>query len=323
MKYIYLDQNKWIELLKGLNDGKESYIELYRMMQRKVQECEWAFPISLIHITEAMKRKDEQSRKLLLDLMYVISCGYSISDYSTANILEFNMWVQEQKIDIERLREEIIQRDWVKLIGLSTSDAIVTIDGEKDSENIKLIKSLIKQNSCDRLFFDMICKQCEYNPDDERFYYECFVKCRNDFAKWKENISKIEGYKEKHIYPAFLINVFFSEYKDKLEGLPQELKQKMMKTFEQNSKNKTMSIKNLETLPGFNIHNRLVYELYNNPSKPVHPHDFNDLAYMRVAIPYCDVVIGENYWCDRIKNYALDNKYGTIVSTKLFDLLKE
>ena len=101
MKYIYLDQNKWIELLKGLNDGKESYIELYRMMQRKVQECEWAFPISLIHITEAMKRKDEQSRKLLLDLMYVISCGYSISDYSTANILEFNMWVQEQKIDIE------------------------------------------------------------------------------------------------------------------------------------------------------------------------------------------------------------------------------
>jgi hypothetical protein len=58
-------------------------------------------------------------------------------------------------------------------------------------------------------------------------------------------------------------------------------------------------------------------------SVTVHQHDFNDLAYLRVAIPYCDVVIGENYWSDRVKNNKLDLKYGTKVSTNLFDILSE
>ena len=29
MKYIYLDQNKWIELAKGIKNKEENYIVLY------------------------------------------------------------------------------------------------------------------------------------------------------------------------------------------------------------------------------------------------------------------------------------------------------
>ena len=29
MKYIYLDQNKWIELARGIKEKKENYIVLY------------------------------------------------------------------------------------------------------------------------------------------------------------------------------------------------------------------------------------------------------------------------------------------------------
>ena len=305
MKYIYLDQNKWIELLKGLDGGKSEYIELFNIMMQNVHEHEWAFPISLIHVNETMKRKDEESRKKLLDLMFVISGGYSISDYTTANILEFNMWVQKQNVDCNKLKGSIIKHDWANLIGLSTDNAEVTIGEENDSERIRIIKSLISHHSCDRIIFDFLCNQCKFDLDDEKFYYECFVKGRISFSKWKEDLEKSTGYKEKHLYPAYLIHVFFTEYKELLTGLPYDLQEEMKKNFEKNSKNKTMAINNLETLPGFNIHNRLVFELYSNPDKPVHPHDFNDLAYMRVAVPYCDVVIGENYWCDRVKHHKL------------------
>lgn len=40
MKYIYLDQNKWIELLKGLNAGKSKYIELFDIIMQNVREGE-------------------------------------------------------------------------------------------------------------------------------------------------------------------------------------------------------------------------------------------------------------------------------------------
>lgn len=323
MKYIYLDQNKWIELLKGINSGEDRYIKLFNIIMQKVRGCEWAFPISIIHVTETMKRKDESSRNLLLDLMFTISGGYAIADYSTANIQEFNMWVLHQKVDCCELQNDIVQRDWIKIIGLSSYKAEVSIGGENDSEVINVIKGIINQHSCDREIFDKICALCEYNPDDERFYYESYVRGRESFIKWRDNLKNLTDYKEKHVYPAYLINMFFTEYGEQLKKLPLDLQERICKLFEQNSKNKTMAIDNLEALPGFNIHNRLVFELYNNPYKQIHQHDFYDLAYLRVAIPYCDVVIGEKYWSDRVKANKLDSKYGAKVSTNLFDILNE
>lgn len=323
MKYIYLDQNKWIELLKGINSGEDRYIKLFNTIMQKVRGCEWAFPISIIHITETMKRKDESSRKLLLDLMFTISGGYAIADYSTTNIQEFNMWVLQQKVDCDELQNEIIQRDWVKIIGLSSYNVEVSIKEENDSEKIKIIKSIISQHSCEREIFDKICSLCEHNSEDEKFYYESYVRGRESFIKWRDELKNLDDYREKHVYPAYLINLFFTEYGEQLKKLPLGIQERISKLFEQNSKNKTMAIDNLEALPGFNIHNRLIFELYSNPHKQVHKHDFNDLAYLRVAIPYCDVVIGENYWSDRVKNNKLDSKYGTIVSTNLFDILNE
>lgn len=101
------------------------------------------------------------------------------------------------------------------------------------------------------------------------------------------------------------------------------MRKNITELFTENSKNKTLAIANLETLPGFNVHNRLIYELFNNPDKDVHEHDFNDLAYLRVAVPYCDIVIGEKYWCNRVQNYGLDKKYNTLVTTKLLSLLND
>lgn len=321
MKYIYLDQNKWIELLKGLNDGKDKYISIFNTIMLKVNVGEWGFPISVIHISETMKRRDDTSRKMLLDLMFTISGGHSIADYATADILEFNMWLVQKTVDYKKLQNEIIQYDWAKIIGLSTNNAEITFEIDNNPDKVGIVKDIISRHSCDREIFDNICSLCEFDPNDENFFYESYVKGRESFGLWKEHIKEEPEYKEKHLFPAYLIHVFFAEYKDKITNLPKELQENVRNLFNENSKNKTMAIENLESLPGFNIHNRLAFGLYNNPYKSVHKHDFNDLAYLRVAIPYCDIVIGENYWCDRVKDKKLDEKYGTKISTNLFDLL--
>ena len=320
--YIYCDQNKWIELAKGIKSKKSEYENLLNKMKSNVDAGVWAFPLSIIHIAEAMKRKDEESRKILLDLMYSLSRGCSISDYATANIIEFNYWINNGAVNCKAIQNEILAFDIPRIIGLSSADAIVEIKGDKNvtNEHVKTIKKIIVEHSCDRILFDYVCENCSSLNDDEDFYYNCFVTGREEFKSWRTKIETLEEYKEKHVYPAYLIKVFFEEYKEMLSNLSVVGQSRVKSIFDNNTKNKTSTINLLESLPGFNIHNRLVYELFSNPCKEVHKHDFFDLAFLRVAVPYCDIVIGENYWIDRIQHYKLDQKYGTVTATKLLKL---
>lgn len=322
MKYIYLDQNKWIELAKGIKDENPMYISLYETIQEKVEKEEWAFPISLIHIIETVKRKNETSKKDLLDLMFSISKGWSICEYMTADSIEFNSWINNKFVEVSELRNKIIRPDWAMIIGIFTEQICYKInDHPCTPEEVDKIKKLTNVHSCDREIFDFICTILSNGVnEDEEDYYQCYNDARKSFQSWKTENKNCEDYREKHLYPAYLIQVFFEVYREKITGLSPEMKENLLELFQKNSKNKTKMIANLETLPGFNVHNRLLFELCNNPDRDVHEHDFNDLAYLRVAIPYCDVVIGEKYWCDRVINYGLDKKYNTIVGTRLLSL---
>lgn len=324
MKYIYLDQNKWIELAKGLKNEDPTYIALYNTIIENVRNDSWAFPLSYIHINEAMKRKNETSRKELLDLMFEISNGYAIYDYMTVDAIEFNSWTVSKRVDCCQLKDDIIKRDWVVIIGLTTENVEIQFGNYScTADELDKVKQIIKEHSCDREIFDEICNIINvYIKKDEDFYYSCFEEGRKSFLSWKNKIKDLKEYKDKHLYPTYLMNMFFETYKEKINNLSPERGKKIMELFENNGKNKTMAITNLEALPGFNVHNRLIFELYNNPDKKVHRHDFNDLAYLRVAIPYCDIVIGEKYWCDRVCKYELDKKYNTIVNTKLLRLME-
>lgn len=324
MKCIYLDQNKWIELAKGIKDGNSTYIELYETIIKNVKNDVWAFPLSSIHITETMKRKNKTSRKEILDLMFSVSKGYAICDYMTADTIEFNSWVNNKIVDCSQLKDIIIGHDWAIIIGLSTENARIQFSNRSCSlDELNKIKKIIKEHSCDREIFDLICNIINNNiVEDEEFYYRCYEKGRQSFLLWKNKIKGLEEYKDKHLYSAYLISVFFEVYKEKFKSLSLIEQKNIKELFEESRKNKTAAIANLEALPGFNVHNRLIFELYNNPNKEVHKHDFNDLAYLRVAVPYCDIVIGENYWCDRICHYDLDKKYNTVVSTKLLSLIE-
>ena len=116
MKYTYLDQNKWIELARGIKEKKENYIVLYNTILKNIEEEKWAFPLSIIHILETMKRKDTRSRNDILNLMFSVSNGYTICEYNNINEIEFEYWIKDGKVDCEKIKEKIIKRDWGNLI---------------------------------------------------------------------------------------------------------------------------------------------------------------------------------------------------------------
>jgi hypothetical protein len=39
--------------------------------------------------------------------------------------------------------------------------------------------------------------------------------------------------------------------------------------------------------------------------------DIRDISHLCMAVPYCDVVVTERYWVDKLRRKKMDEKYGT------------
>ena len=112
--------------------------------------------------------------------------------------------------------------------------------------------------------------------------------------------------------------MFFAEYEKRINMLPRDKQDRISAIFTNPDKNPEF----LESLPGFNVYNRLVYELFTSNNRNISSHDFYDIAFLRVAIPYCDVVICEKHWGHTVEKLKLDKKYNTTVTKNLMDLLQ-
>ena len=58
----------------------------------------------------------------------------------------------------------------------------------------------------------------------------------------------------------------------------------------------------------------------NELSRPIHRNDMHDIAFLAVAVPYCDVVVVEKYWAHILQTSGLDKKYGCLVINSVSDL---
>lgn len=57
-----------------------------------------------------------------------------------------------------------------------------------------------------------------------------------------------------------------------------------------------------------------------NPQQPWKRNDLNDLLFLSIAVPYCDVVVTERQWARHINQLGLAQQHGTTVLHDLTDL---
>ena len=187
IKYIYLDQNKWIELAKGLKEKKTEYVALKNKIDKKIKLEEWAFPISIIHLAETMKRNDEASRNDILNLMYDMSKGYAICDYGDADNIEFQYWVENMSMSYKNILPSIITNDYAKIIGISNKsilkNAIDDLNFPVDELKIQFVNDFMNKFKCHRFIFDYIANQSVDMSKDEIFYHNQYLKAKNKFDK--------------------------------------------------------------------------------------------------------------------------------------------
>lgn len=55
-------------------------------------------------------------------------------------------------------------------------------------------------------------------------------------------------------------------------------------------------------------------------SREIDANDVMDVSFLSVAIPYCDIIVTEQFWVDLAKRNRLDQAYCTILLTDLAGL---
>jgi len=78
---VYLDQNKWISLLKEHVNGVDGTESTLSRLRELVEEGDVVCPLSLIHLIETSSYSDEESIDDMFDLMLAVSRRYCIAPF--------------------------------------------------------------------------------------------------------------------------------------------------------------------------------------------------------------------------------------------------
>lgn len=328
MTYIFLDENKWIDLRRFI--FKESNCTdlsaVVDLLEKKLMSNEWALPLSFEHITETQSTLTPSLRTKLISVMVAYSRGYTIKnfvalkDYEIDELLsEHNSWENP---------EAVIIRDSGNVFGESFEERIDNFFNEEH----------ISPTVEERERFFSLCSA----------YYQSGISLGNlmnqpmnieDIEKSKEiQVNTLERLRIDGMPKGFQSDGSSRELEFVCNGLKeyytpdQQLKIKtyiistLLSVLSRGNKQKVHNVlaSILQRLPTFYTNFILIYKYIKMHPKnmPFHKNDFLDLMYLAAMIPYCDVVVTEKKWVDLAHQAKLDKLYNTKLYSNIQQLME-
>lgn len=124
MKYIFLDENVWIDICR-YSYGERNAPDLSTVVplfNKKAQDGEWAFPLTFGHTEETSGTLAYERRRKLVISMSVLSRGYTITNFSQLREYEVaellagnNSWKNPS---------EVIVQDPLNMVGKNAKDKL-------------------------------------------------------------------------------------------------------------------------------------------------------------------------------------------------------
>ncbi|GAA4483685.1 hypothetical protein GCM10023191_005670 [Actinoallomurus oryzae] len=323
---VYLDQNKWIELLraKGDSPARETLSLLSESISREVIVC----PLSASHYLETWHRSDWESRHRLAGLMRDLSGYAAIAPIHTLQRLEVEAAVLEHLTSMPR-------RPFADIcaIGYGVNHAFASPTGR-----LRFVETVATDSSPDgppadvpRAFFDDLA----LIPDKTYQWWSLagfeesmrmdgldVITQHRRGQRWAEDQQAVM---DSLTHPASRADlddiVATGEIIDLLDDI-----NIVCKRFNLDPHNLPIT-KGRAATKAFIEHiptRACVYHFkrlrHRNQQHRWTQHDFADIMALSVAIPYCDVVVTEKQWVHLAKTAGLGERYDTLVCSKLSDL---
>ena len=314
--YIYLDQNKWIDLARAYYEmeGGKRFRGALDKIQEGISNQTIVCPLSSEHVFETNKTKNRTRRKRLAVVMSEISRGVTISPQSQIRRREFahilgkafhkTYPVMPSAFGVGipfALGKEFIVRDEngnrvlmpekfnleVNELLASSETIISFLMGNDEATNLKALE--------------------QYNRSQAEF------------------VERVESFREKAKQHgkmahrrAYIANLTIAIQDELIDVL--KLYDKTMEDFLNLGRDEITSI--YDNCPTVDIEIALVVSRNEQWDKKVKANDSVDIAFLTIAIPYCDVIITEKFWCSLIQRTKLDKKYNTVVLRDINNLLE-
>lgn len=312
---IYLDQNKWIDLARayhGLPNGQK-YQEVLTKIISHVKQGKIVLPLSYTHFLETRKSKDLERRERLATVMAELSQGVTISLQSWMTKFELRKAIaktfEKGVFEVPEPFGYGIPFAFGMSLGLTK-----TTDYKEDKtieEYNNLLPALMASVDIVKMFL---------NGDDEDenlFAIENYEANSASFVERAEKFrSDVKGH-DKDFHKRAYIAMLFLAVKQELVGA---LAAYNVSLDDFVDLGRERVIKFFEDVPPLDVEIELVLERNEIWDKKIHKNDKTDIAFLTVAIPYCDVVVTEKFWRFSAHKRLLDKKYNTVLLDDLNEL---
>ncbi|MCH7568793.1 MAG: hypothetical protein IIA87_05215 [Nanoarchaeota archaeon] len=306
MKDIYLDQNGWIYLARGWQNGKGEWYEIASKIKKEVDKGNLRVVISLVNILEVRRISNKERREKLINFMMDLSKGYSI--------FPFNDWVIESEIFILfqnkigqgniDIKSRIINQGISNLLGAHPTIQ-EDVSEEKKEEMIK------KVNSVETMRLLLLSERKDLSSS--------FIK---EAERFEEARRKERTMKDKTMqYKVVMANYFRGMIFPKMEIIHKNMNLPNDFLINENMDEKDW-INLFQQLPATYSYFSLADRRDRDFNKKIEDNDLYDLFGFTMGVSYCDIFFGEKRFVDFARKSKLDEIYGTIITSSLSELKK-
>jgi hypothetical protein len=306
--HIYLDMNKWIALAQAYHNRSAGaqFQEVLECVRRAVREGRAVFPLSDIHILEARKRRDLESQRRLLTVMWEFSQGWALAP--TRVLVE-----QQLEVAVARLFEQptpIVDspfgRGPVFAYGLS-GDLLRDVGGDAERAS-QIQETFTTLRGLDRLLQSHATAGASQAA---QLFQLRLDQAANDNQTRRQDAQPATRVQRKGDYVRDLLQhprlLAILTRNGQLEAFGQLEQAEFVQFF--------------GGVPTLDVEIELLTESNEHLDRLTQPNDIADVTFLSAAIPYCDIVVTERYWVNIATRKGVGEKYGTTLLSNLNDLI--
>lgn len=306
---VYLDQNIWIELSKiyfgKIND--KNLKETYTLFKKSIDNDDIKTYLSYSHIQETLKIKNNVKRDNLIEFMMEFSKGNTILPYFTMINLEIQNYFYDRIGLGFNLKNKPFGKGLPHLLGGKLE--LSYMDSYKLPPDIKkeLLDSTESMEFMKLAFKDEKFLKLHQNSNN----FDNGITKKFEFIR-SENNKVIDKNLKRRLT---LVKILSGTVVPELARLA--CKYQCDPKIMMNKWNEEDIMVFLKKLPTTYTDFILTYKRDANIGRDISSHDLYDIAAYSVAIPYCDIFVGEKMFTSFAINEKLNVQYNTKIISNL------
>ncbi|MFI8252772.1 hypothetical protein [Streptomyces filamentosus] len=342
-KIVYLDQNKWVELLKAEKSGADTpSLAAAVALRQAVQSGAVVVPLSAGHYLETWHRSNWESRHELARIMRELSQFSSLAPVQRVQRLEIEFAIDEYlgfgaaRSDRESIRKQVIGRGvdhaFASPTGRLRLVSSVAIDGVPEGEPLEpephLLDLMEKVRNLPNDAYEWW--SLAGNENDSMIHEDWDTRGQHrigdSYAEQERAISEHLASNPKKkarlddIIAAQEMVEISEDVHEAAVAIGLEPLNVYGKLIEMGGPEAVKGF--LRSMPSIAVRYEARRLKHRNHQWPWQQHDHIDLASLAVAIPYSDIVVTERQWAHLFKVAKLDRTFGTQVISRLGELPK-